>query len=79
MASIRNDDGTVNLEGVSRHVEHLKGKYAQNAKNYEANTGKKMSFKGAEDVGAASGTQGESAGEQGPEVASQTESKSQEQ
>lgn len=54
-------------------------KYAQNAKNYEANTGKKMSFKGAEDVGAASGTQGESAGEQGSELASQTESKSQEQ
>lgn len=25
MASIRNEDGTVNLEGVARHVDHLKG------------------------------------------------------
>lgn len=29
-------------------VCNLYRKYAQNAKNYEANTGKKMSFKGAE-------------------------------
>lgn len=43
---IKNDDGTVNMEGLKSHLDFVKGKYAQNAKNYEANTGKKMSFGG---------------------------------
>ncbi|KAE8208149.1 hypothetical protein CF327_g7168 [Tilletia walkeri] len=40
----RNEDGTVDLGSVKTHVAHLKGKYAQNAANYEANTGHKMDF-----------------------------------
>ncbi|CAO1614815.1 unnamed protein product [Jaminaea pallidilutea] len=36
---IKNADGTVNLEGLQGHVNNLKAKYAQNARNYEANTG----------------------------------------
>ncbi|CAD6892231.1 unnamed protein product [Tilletia controversa] len=40
----RNADGTVDLSSLNAHVSHLKGKYAQNAANYEANTGHKMDF-----------------------------------
>ncbi|KAK0545459.1 hypothetical protein OC846_004421 [Tilletia horrida] len=39
-----NPDGTVNLDSIKAHVNHLKGKYAQNAANYEKNTGHKMEF-----------------------------------
>ncbi|KAL9932408.1 hypothetical protein V8E36_008525 [Tilletia maclaganii] len=39
-----NADGTVDLASIKTHVEHLKGKYAQNAKNYERNTGHKLDF-----------------------------------
>ncbi|CAO1629111.1 unnamed protein product [Parajaminaea phylloscopi] len=36
---LKNTDGTVNLEGLSGHVADLKAKYAQNAANFERNTG----------------------------------------
>ncbi|CAD6893560.1 unnamed protein product [Tilletia controversa] len=45
----RNADGTVDLGSLNAHVSHLKGKYAQNAANYEANTGHKMQFQQHDD------------------------------
>ncbi|KAK0558408.1 hypothetical protein OC844_005175 [Tilletia horrida] len=51
----RNQDGTVDLSSVHAHVAHLKGKYAQNAANYERNTGHKLSFDAAPAAAAAGG------------------------
>ncbi|KAK0527332.1 hypothetical protein OC842_004906 [Tilletia horrida] len=51
----RNQDGTVDLSSVHAHVAHLKGKYAQNAANYERNTGHKLSFDAAPAAAAAAG------------------------
>ncbi|KAK0528513.1 hypothetical protein OC835_004634 [Tilletia horrida] len=57
----RNQDGTVDLSSVHAHVAHLKGKYAQNAANYERNTGHKLSFDAAPAAAAAAAGGGEGA------------------
>ncbi|UZJ56871.1 hypothetical protein CBS101457_006191 [Exobasidium rhododendri] len=43
---IKNADGTVDMNGLGKHLDFVKGKYAQNAKNYEANTGQTMNIGG---------------------------------
>ncbi|PWN28328.1 hypothetical protein BDZ90DRAFT_231316 [Jaminaea rosea] len=66
--NLKNADGTVNLEGLSGHVADLKAKYAQNARNFEANTGQPMNMKnaGAEGQGEVGQARGD-ADHDGPE------------
>ncbi|PWN35362.1 uncharacterized protein FA14DRAFT_189337 [Meira miltonrushii] len=63
MPPMKNPDGTVNFEGLKGHLNFVKGKYEQNAKNYKANTGKEMGF-GAQDEGVQGSLGGQSAAPQ---------------
>ncbi|CEH17683.1 hypothetical protein CBOM_04080 [Ceraceosorus bombacis] len=58
-APIRNADGTANVQGLQNEVTKLKGKYAQNAKNFEANTGKPMNIFGSSEEKPAAHNEGQ--------------------